>query len=83
MKINLKLYATLTNYLPPSADKHRAVVDVPDGSTPAAVITQFNLPLDLTHLVLINGVYVAPSERDKRQLKEHDDLAIFPPIAGG
>lgn len=83
MKINLKLYATLTNYLPPGADKHRAVVDVPNGSTPAAVITQFNLPLDLTHLVLINGVYVAPSERDKHQLKEHDDLAIFPPIAGG
>ena len=83
MKINLKLYATLTNYLPPGADKHRVVVDVPNDTTPAAVITQFNLPLDLTHLVLINGVYVAPSERDKRKLKEHDDLAIFPPIAGG
>ena len=83
MKINLKLYATLTSYLPPSADKHRAVVDVPNGTTPAAVIAQFNLPPDLTHLVLINGVYVAPSERDTRQLEEHDDLAIFPPIAGG
>jgi sulfur-carrier protein len=83
MKITLKLFATLTKYLPGGASKHEVELDVPDGATPAAVITQFNLPPDLTHLVLINGVYVAPSERDKRELKEHDDLAIFPPIAGG
>lgn len=83
MKITLKLFATLTKYLPAGAYKHEVELDVPDGTTPAAVITRFNLPRDLTHLVLVNGTYVAPDERDKRQLREHDDLAIFPPIAGG
>ncbi len=83
MKITLKLFATLTKYLPAGADRHEIELDVPDGTTPASVIAQFNLPRDLTHLVLVNGTYVAPDERDKRELREHDDLAIFPPIAGG
>ena len=34
-------------------------------------------------LVLINGVFVAPQERNKPLLRDGDTLAIWPPVAGG
>ncbi len=83
MKITLRLFATLTQYLPAGADKHEIDLDVADGTTPAAIIKQFNLPADLARMTFINGVYLAPEERDRRQLEDQDKLAIFPPIAGG
>jgi sulfur carrier protein ThiS len=52
-------------------------------STIADIIAPFNLPMKLVHLVLINGVYVAPEDRATRMLKPDDVLAIWPPIAGG
>ncbi|MGB9149478.1 MAG: MoaD/ThiS family protein, partial [Burkholderiales bacterium] len=35
------------------------------------------------HLVLLNGVYVYPPERQTTRLRDGDALAIWPPIAGG
>jgi molybdopterin converting factor small subunit len=35
------------------------------------------------HLVLVNGVYIAPDQRDTRVLQEGETLAIWPPVAGG
>jgi len=35
------------------------------------------------HIVLVNGVYVAPADRATRTLAEGDVLAIWPPVAGG
>ncbi|HEY4038340.1 MAG TPA: MoaD/ThiS family protein [Burkholderiaceae bacterium] len=56
---------------------------MPDGSDVQSVIDRFNLPARQVHLVLVNGVYVAPSTRSNRRLSEGDALAIWPPIAGG
>lgn len=83
MKIRLKLYATLSDYLPEGAVNNAVEIDVPDDATPHAVIDRFNLPRRLTHLVLVNGVYADKGERDVALLKEGDTLAIWPPIAGG
>ena len=47
------------------------------------VLAPFALPPRLTHLVLINGVFVPPEERATSFLKEGDTLAVWPPIAGG
>lgn len=84
MRITLKLYATLTDYLPPASRAENLVrLDVEDGATIASVIAPFQLPPKLTHLVLVNGLFVPREERDSRQLQEGDVLAIWPPIAGG
>jgi len=37
----------------------------------------------MCHMVLVNGVYVAPEERSDKKLEEGDHLAIWPPVAGG
>jgi sulfur carrier protein ThiS len=84
MKIVFKLYASLTQYLPAEVrTSNRLALDVPAGSVIAQVIEPFGLPPKLVHLVLVNGVYVAPEQRLSRVLEEGDVLAIWPPIAGG
>ena len=47
------------------------------------VIDRFKLPPKLVHLVLVNGVYIPPRARDGHALAANDELAIWPPIAGG
>jgi sulfur carrier protein ThiS len=84
MQITFKLYATLTEYLPPERrTSNQVVLDVPPEATIAQVIEPFNLPMKLVHLVLINGAFVPPEQRATRQLVDGDVLAIWPPIAGG
>ena len=83
MVIRVKLYALLDKYLPDGSIKNEVDLTVTDGMTPTAVIAKLNMPPEICHLVLINGVYVAPSERDNVRLTEGDALAIWPPIAGG
>jgi sulfur carrier protein ThiS len=84
MHVTLKLYATLTDYLPPGARAdNKVVVNVPDGSTVETLVAPFHLPPKLAHLLLINGVFIPRSERHGRRLVNGDVVAIWPPIAGG
>jgi len=84
MHITFKLYASLTQHLPPDARQgNQVALDIAPDATIADIIEPFNLPMKLVHLVLINGVYVAPADRASRTLQDGDVLAIWPPIAGG
>lgn len=83
MKVTLKLYATLADYLPAGARNNRVELDVADAATVNAVLAPFSLPPKLTHLVLVNGVFVPPEARASTVLNEGDALAVWPPIAGG
>ena len=84
MKITLKLFATLTDYLPVEARYTNVVeLDAAPGATIGQIIEPYGLPPKLVHLVLINGTYIAPQNRLTQTLAEGDVLAIWPPIAGG
>lgn len=84
MKITLKLFASLTDYLPADARRSNIVeLDVSEGASILQVIEPFGLPMKLVHLVLVNGHYINPEDRATRTLVEGDVLAIWPPIAGG
>jgi len=83
MKITIKLFALLGKYLPPGAVDSAAEIEVAEGATPGDVIRGLNLPQEFCHLVLVNGHYLAPSERDRRALAAGDAVAIWPPVAGG
>jgi sulfur carrier protein ThiS len=84
MKITLKLFASLTDFLP-AADRVGNItqLDVAPGSTILQIIEPFGLPMKLVHLVLVNGTYIDPDKRATKTLVEGDVLAIWPPIAGG
>jgi sulfur-carrier protein len=84
MKITLKLFASLTDYLP-AADRSSNVtqLEVAKDASILQIIEPFGMPPKLVHLVLVNGVYIYPEKRDTHVLAEGDVLAIWPPIAGG
>jgi molybdopterin synthase sulfur carrier subunit len=84
MKITLKLFASLTDYLPQQARYANQIEpDVACGATIAQVIEPLHLPEKMVHLVLVNGRYIAPADRATLALQPGDVLAIWPPIAGG
>ena len=84
MRVALKLYASLADHLPPEARRtNRLELELPPDTTIADVIRERNLPPKLCHLVLVNGHYIAPADRGSRRLQQGDELAIWPPIAGG
>ncbi|MCB1754593.1 MAG: MoaD/ThiS family protein [Gammaproteobacteria bacterium] len=83
MKITLKLYATLSDLLPPGAARNAAQIEVPDGASLNWVIREYRVPQEMAHLVLLNGLFHCDSERDEIILSEGDTLAIWPPVAGG
>ena len=88
MEITLKLFATLSDYLPHELNGRVRVhnelpLDVVDGMTVQQVIDQMHLPSKMTHLVLLNGVYIPPQARATHPLCPGDVLAVWPPIAGG
>ena len=83
MKINLKLYASLGQYLPPEAKKNEFMAKIQDKASVGGVLRDYSVPGDMCHLVLVNGVFVPPSERDEYKLKDGDSLAVWPPVAGG
>ena len=84
VRVALKLYASLVDYLPVDARKaHRLELDLPAGTTIADIIEQQRLPPKMCHLVLVNGFFIPPAKRAARALEANDELAIWPPIAGG
>ncbi|NMM28014.1 MAG: MoaD/ThiS family protein [Glaciimonas sp.] len=83
MKITFKLYATLTDYLPPERKYNAIALDITPGTSIGDLLVRFKLPPKLVHLVLVNGVYIGPESRVQYVLSEGEVLAIWPPIAGG
>lgn len=84
MKITLKLFASLSDYLPPEARQGNVVaLDVAPDASISRIIEPLGLPPKMVHLVLVNGRYIEPDQRLTHTLSEGDVLAIWPPIAGG
>jgi molybdopterin converting factor small subunit len=84
MNITFKLFATLTDYLPAEAQRSNQVtLDVAHDASISQIIEPFGMPPKLVHLVLVNGKYIQPEDRDTTTLVEGDVLAIWPPVAGG
>ena len=83
VKIRIKLYAMLSTYLPAGAVKNEADLPITEGQDIQSVLNELNLPEKMCHLVLVNGNYVAPSERTGHKLSDGDHLAVWPPVAGG
>jgi sulfur-carrier protein len=83
VKVTLKLYAALGKYLPDHAVRGEVEIDVESGNTLEGILVAHAVPLEHCHLVLVNGHYVAPSERVDKVLEDGDALAVWPPVAGG
>ncbi len=83
MNIELKLFASLSTFLPQGAVSNKVTMEIGEDTTPAKLIDDLNLPAEACFLVLLNGVYLNPRERKVRTIQDGDAVAIWPPIAGG
>jgi molybdopterin converting factor small subunit len=77
--VEVRLFATLSQFLPPGSTAGTAMVDVPEGATIADVTHRLGIPPGFDRVVLLNGTDV---ESDAR-LHGGDVIDIFPPLAGG
>ncbi|MBM3181461.1 MAG: MoaD/ThiS family protein [Chloroflexi bacterium] len=79
MMIQVKLIANYRDQLPPEAKNGVVEVDVPDGTTVREAISRFDIPLDDTSVIVLNGLTVDMNT----PLKEGDIVTAFSAIAGG
>ncbi len=82
MQVKLKLFASLARYLPDGSERNVARLDIAEGTTIWSLLDAHNVPRGSCHLVLVNGIYQGPEAR-YNALKEGDELAVWPPVAGG
>lgn len=82
MRVIFKLYASLGQYLPAEAEDHQVALKVAEGTSPAQLLEQQGVPQAEVHLVLVNGVFIPPGQRNQ-PLTEGDELAVWPAVAGG
>ena len=84
VRMTLKLFASLTQYLPEAFRKSHALPLVVDAdATIESLIAPLGMPPALVKLVVLNGVFVPPSQRPVTRFADGDVLAIWPPVAGG
>jgi molybdopterin synthase catalytic subunit len=74
MKVKIKLFASLRKFGPEEQE-----VELHEDATIEDAINLLNLPEKLALLKIVNGEHRPP----KHPLKDGDDVALFPPIAGG
>lgn len=79
MEIEVKLFATLRDYLPKGSSRFSCKMEIDDRTTVEDILSRLNIPKDMPKIILINGTH---AKKDQR-LKEGDVLSIFPPVAGG
>ncbi len=82
MKITLKLFAGLSDYLPAGADGNAIEICAPPPLTPRMLIEQHRLPRAEIKIVMINGEFLPP-EAHHTPLQDGDVMAVWPSIQGG
>ena len=74
MKVKIKLFASLRSFGP-----DEQVRDLPDGTTIDSVVDMLKIPRVVRLLMIVNGEH----RNADQVLMDGDELALFPPIAGG
>lgn len=69
--------------MPEGGVRGEAPYECPEDHTVSLILQDLNIPLEHCHLVLVNGHFIAPQQRDSLRLAAGDTLAVWPPVAGG
>jgi len=74
MKVVVKLFAALRSYGPDYQE-----LELQDNAVLEDIIRKLNLPEKTPLLKIVNGKFADLNQ----QLRDKDEIALFPPIAGG
>jgi sulfur carrier protein len=79
MEIEVKLFATLRDYLPKGSSRFSCTMGIDGFTRVQDILSRLKIPEKIPKIILINGVH----GKKEQILKEGDVLSIFPPVAGG
>ena len=79
MEIEVKLFATLRDYLPKGSSRFSCKMEVDRQIRVQDIISRLKIPEEMPKIILVNGIH---GKKDQI-LEEGDVLSIFPPVAGG
>ncbi len=80
MTVEVRLFATLRQYLPPGSERAATRIDLPDDASIEDVLTCLGIPANSAKLILLDGRFEPDPQR---RLHDGAVLSIFPPLAGG
>ena len=83
VQITITLRGMLRDHLPPGSGRHPRPLEVAEDSTIESVLEHLAVPLELAHLVLLNGEHVPAPRLRATPLHAKDTLAVWPPLSGG
>ncbi len=75
IEIELKLFVTLSKYLPENSDKY----EVHEQMTVEMLILSLEIPMEIVKLIFVNG----KREDLSYQIQHEDRVGLFPPVGGG
>jgi molybdopterin converting factor small subunit len=79
MAIEVKLFATLRDYLPVGSGRFSCTMEI-DGQTQIHdILSKLKIPDEIPMIILVNGIH----GKKEQILKDGDVVSIFPPVAGG
>jgi len=79
MKIELRLFASLSRYLPERQTGNLCAMEIPEGTSIKELLQRLAIPGEIRKIIIVNGVHAGESQT----LAEGDRIGVFPPVAGG
>ncbi len=82
MRITLKLFSGLMEYLPNSSDDNSVEIDQIAPISALEIMQKFNIPENEVRTMMLNGRFL-PEDRHSDSLQDGDVLTVWPAIQGG
>lgn len=79
MEVEVKLFATLRDYLPKGSGKFSCKMEIEGQTRIRDLLERLKIPKEIPKIILVNGIH----GKEDQVLKEGDVVSIFPPVAGG
>ena len=79
MEIEVKLFATLRDYLPEGSSRFSCKMEFDSNTRVQDVLSKLKIPEEMPKIILVNGIH----GKNDQILKNGDVLSVFPPVAGG
>jgi len=79
MEVEVKLFATLRDYLPKGSGKFSCKMEVDGHTRIKDLLDRLKIPKDIPKIILVNGIH----GKEDQIVKDGDVISVFPPVAGG
>ncbi|OGP90167.1 MAG: hypothetical protein A2156_12480 [Deltaproteobacteria bacterium RBG_16_48_10] len=79
MEIEVKLFATLRDYLPEGSSRFSCKMEIDGHTRVQNILLRLKIPEEMPKIILVNGIH----GKEDQVLKDGDVLSVFPPVAGG